>query len=145
MVDESSYERTLQEYLSAEFRVLNAHLPRYKKSLAELLNEEHPHVVCTDGRAHFFKKKDLKYLAEVVTQEEQEALLLPIIIELMPGQNEVAIICEREVVAKVISEVLGMPVVQEHDRAIIYKSQLGLVRGTLRTTTQYAFSPKGLK
>ena len=52
-------------YLKDEFKALNAQIPRKRKSLTELLKEKHPHVVCNDGSAHFFKKKELEYLKYV--------------------------------------------------------------------------------
>jgi len=146
MVNElSSYERMLQEYLRDELRVLNAHLPRYRKSLSELLGEEYPHVICNDGNAHFFKRRELEYLAGIISSDEQEALLLPMLIELTPDQGEVAIICEQGVEAKIISKILNMPIIHERKRITIYKPQLSLVRKVLKTTTQYVFSPKILK
>ena len=74
--------------------------------------------------------------------DEQEALLLPILIEVKPGQGEMAIICRGEVEEKVISKVLDMPVTTKQKRIMIYKSQLARIRERLKTTTQYLFSPK---
>ena len=146
MVDESSlYEKALREYLSDEFRVLNAHLPRSKKSLAVLLHEEHPLVECSDGSAHFFKKKELNYLAGLLTTDEQQLLTLPILLELTSGRNEVRILGNWDIEGKVVSEILRMPLTHEHEKMIIYKSQLGELRNALRTTTQYVFSPQSLK
>ncbi len=139
------YERALQEYLKDEFRALNAHLPRKQKSLLALLHEEYPHVVCNDGSTHFFKRKELEYLASLVDVGEQEALLLPVFIELRSEQDEVAVICERRLGEKIISEILNMPVTGGEGKLIIYKSQLGEIRKVLKTTTQYLFRPKILE
>ena len=134
----------LGECLRGELRVLNAHLPCEQKPLADLLGEEYPHVVCNDGSTHLFKKKELKYLADMIDTDEQEALLLPMLIEVNPGQNEVAIICQGEVEKKVISKILNMPLNIRQNRITIYKPQLALLRKPLKTTTQYLFSPKNL-
>ncbi len=142
MINELPYERLLQESLRGELRLLNAYLPRPQKSLADLLREEYPHVVCTDGSTHLFKRKELKYLASLIDADEQEALLLPMLIGVSSGQGEMAIICRGEVEEKIISKILDMPVTPQQKRIIIYKPQLSILRKMLKTTTQYLFSPK---
>jgi len=142
MPDELPYEKMLQECLRGELRLVNAGLPRNRKSLSDLLDEEYPHVVCSDGSTHSFKKKELEYLASMVNIEEREALLLPLLIELGLPEAEAVIICKGEVEEGVISKVLNMPVTCEQGRIRIYKPQLALLRGKLKTTTQYVFSPE---
>ena len=134
----------LQECLRGELRVVNAHLPCEQKPLSDLLGEEYPNVVCNDGTTHLFKRKELEYLASMIDTEEQEALLLPILIEVNPGQGEMAIICREEVEEKVISIILDMPVTPKQERIMLYKPQLALMRKSLKTTTQYLFSSKSL-
>ena len=138
------YERILREYLRDELRVLNSHLPLKPKSLLTLLGEDYPHVVCHDSSAHLFKKKELKYLASLLDIEEQEALWLPILIETSQHEGEMAIICREKATEKVISQVLHMPVTPRQGRITIYRPQLALLRKTLKTTTQYVFSPRTL-
>lgn len=142
MVSELPYERLLQECLKGEFRVVNAHLPSKQKPLSDLLGEEYPHVLCGDGSTHLFSRKELKYLASLITADEQKALLLPMILEVNAGQGEVAIICLGEVEEEVISKILDMPVAPRQKKIVIYKPQLALIRKLLRTTTQYLFPPK---
>ena len=142
MNNELPYERMLQECLRGELRLLNAYLPLKQKSLADLLCEEYPHVVCSDGSTHLFKRKELKYLASLIDADEQEALLLPMLIGVSSGQGEMAIICRGEVEEKVISKILDMPITPKQKRIIIYKPQLSILRQRLKTTTQYLFSPK---
>ncbi len=142
MINELPYERLLQESLRGELRLLNAYLPRAQKSLADLLREEYPHVVCTDGSTHLFKRKELKYLADLIDADEQEALLLPMLIGVSSGQGEMAIICRGEVEEKVISKILDMPVTLKQDRITIYKPQLSILRQRLKTATQYVFTLK---
>ena len=140
MPGEAAYQRVLQEYLKGELRVLNAHVPRQRKSLAVLLGEEYPHVTCSDGSTHLFKKKDLNYLAGLLADEDRETLMLPMLIEMGAGQDEIAIIGEGPVEEKVVSQVLGMSVTREGARIRLYKPQLALLRKMLKTTTQYIFS-----
>ena len=139
---QSPYERMLHECLKGELRVVNAGLPRNQKPLADLLLEEYPHVLCNDGSTNFFKRKELEYLASMINIDEQEALLLPMLIEVGANQAEAAIICEGKIEEKLISKVLNMPVTCEQGRIRIYKPQLALLRKKLRTTTHYVFSPK---
>jgi len=144
MAEEAS-DKILEEYFSTEFRVLNAHLPRLRKSLAELLKEEHPSVLLNDGSAHFFKNKELSYLAGILTTEEQELLKLPILIEIIPGQTEIGLPAGgQSIEAKVLSQVIGMPMVDDKGNVNMYKSQLSEIRAKLKTTTQYMFSARGL-
>ncbi len=140
--DELPYQRMLQECLRGELRVLNAYLPCEQKPLSNLLGEEYPNVVGNDGSTHLFKRKELEYLASLLDTGEQEALLLPMLIEVNPGQGEVAIICRGEVEEKVISKIIDMPVTPKQERIMIYKPQLSLIRKLLKTTTLYLFSPK---
>ncbi|MFC1977721.1 DUF61 family protein [Chloroflexota bacterium] len=145
MNDELPYDRMLQESLKGELRVLNAHLPSRQKALSVLLAEETPVVACSDGSAHLFKRKELDYLAGMLESDEQEALLLPILIEVNPGQDEIAVVCRGVVEEKVISGILDMPLKVKKRRIEIYKPQLTVLRKLLRTTTQYVFSPKILE
>ncbi len=135
------YERMLQECLRGELRLVNAGLPRNQKTLSNLLHEEYPHVVCSDGSTHLFKRRELEYLASMVNVTEQE-VLLPMIIELGENQAEAAVMCQGEMEEKIISKILDMPVTCEQGRIRIYKPQLALLRKILKTTTQYVFSPK---
>jgi hypothetical protein len=142
MVSELPYDRLLQECLKGELRVVNAHLPSKPKPLSDLLTEEYPHVLCRDGSTHLFKRKELKYLASLIGDDEQKALLLPMLLEVNAGRGEVAVICQGEVEEKVMAKVLDMPVTPRQKKIVLYRPQLALVRKLLRTTTQYLFAPK---
>jgi uncharacterized protein (UPF0216 family) len=141
-LNQSPYERVLQESVRGELRIVNAGLPKRQERLSNLLNEKYPHVVCHDGSTHSFKRSELEYLASIVDTDEQRILALPMLIELAPNQGEAAIICEGKVEEKTISKVLNMPVTCEQRRIRIYKPQLALLRRKLKTTTVYVFSPK---
>ncbi|MFC2070033.1 DUF61 family protein [Chloroflexota bacterium] len=145
MPDELPYEKILQESLKGELRVLNAHLPSQQKTLSALLLEDTPVVACSDGSAHLFKRKELDYLAGILESDEQEALLLPILIEVDPGQDEISVVCRSDVEEKVVSKILDMPLNIKEHRIKIYKPQLAVIRKLLKTTTQYLFSPKVLQ
>lgn len=129
----------VEGYLKDEFKVLNAQIPRKRKSLTELLKEEHPHVVCNDGSAHFFKRKELEHLSRMLYEDEQKSLLLPIIIEIISDQNWVTVRSRGEAEAKVFSKILDMNVVCKDGMITIFRPQLTIVRKVLKTTTQYVF------
>jgi uncharacterized protein (UPF0216 family) len=141
---QSRYERFLEAYLSGELRLVNSGLARERRPLAVLLREEHPSVHCSDGSDQALKRAELRFLAGMLDESEQEALLLPIIIEVAGGsEHEASVLCTSDVELKVLSQVLGMPVEFERPgRVRIYRPQLGLLRKRLRTTTQYAFSAR---
>jgi len=109
---QSRYERMLQGYLSGELRIVNAGLSRSQKTLAVLLREEYPHLLCHDGSTQLIKRKELDYLASMLDAGEQEALLLPMLIELGGDQSQATILCAGEVEEKVISTILNMPLRQ---------------------------------
>ena len=135
------YEVLLRESLKGELKVLNAHLPRKAKTLSELLNEEHPYVLCQDGSAHLIKKGELEYLADLLDAEEKDKLLLPILIRVV-SENEMEIICRSDVEEKVITSILKIPVTRKQGVITVYKHQISLLRRILKTTTQYVFSAK---
>lgn len=136
----SRYEKILQECLRSELRVVNAGLPRRQERLSYLLDSEYPHAVCNDGSTLLFKRKELEYLAGIIDRAEQEALLLPVLIEVGAGEGEASVICQGEVEGKVISRVLDMPLTCEQGRIRIYRPQLAVLRSRLKTTTAYVFS-----
>jgi uncharacterized protein (UPF0216 family) len=129
MLDNNRYDRLLQESVKNELRILNSQLPSTQKSLDVLLKEETPSITLRDGSLHLFKKKELKYLSDITDSSLWNNLLLPVIIEVNPGEGE-------------YSAILGMPVTIRHHRIVIYKPQLAVIRKILKTTTLYLFSPK---
>jgi uncharacterized protein (UPF0216 family) len=140
MDDEPVYNALLQEALKDELRLLNAHLPRERKLLYDVVQDKHPHIVCSDGSTHIFKKKELRYLTDILSTDEQKALLLPILIKIHAGYNEITVLCGGDAEEKVISTILDMPLTVTTGGITIYKQQLGVLRKKLRTTTQYIFT-----
>ena len=123
-------------------RVINANVAFKQKSLAELLKEEYAGVMAKDGSMYLFKRKELNYLAGFLTKEEQPQLLLPILIEVVPGEDYTAVIARSPIELKVIEHVLGMSMHNEKGRIKLEKPELAVLRQNLRTTTQYLFSPR---
>lgn len=136
------YEGMLTEYLKGEMRVINAHIPVQQKSLLELLKEEYPGVLARNGSTYLIKRKELNYLAGFLSPEEQQELILPLLIEVVPGENYSALIARGKVEQKVMEHVMGMPMRLEKGRIELVKPQLAVLRQNLRTATQYIFSPR---
>jgi uncharacterized protein (UPF0216 family) len=139
MPSNASNDTLIPDYLKNEIRSLNAHLPRRQKSLGTLKKEEHPHVACNDGSSHFFKKSEIEYLAQIVDENEQNSLMLPIILEIKSEETGVTIRSKEGIEAKIFSKILEMEVSYKEGSMTIFRPQLNVVRKTLKTTTQYVF------
>ncbi|MBW2598618.1 MAG: DUF61 family protein [Deltaproteobacteria bacterium] len=133
-------DRALESCLKGDMKTLNAHLPRRRKTLRELQEEERPHVECGDGSTHSFRKKDLEYLAQMLDNEDKETLLLPIIIEVGHGEGRLTVRSKTGIEAKIFSRILEMPIACRYDMITIFKPQLQVLRRVLKTTTQYVFT-----
>lgn len=137
-------DRLPEELFAGELRVMNAHLPRTQKTLADLLAEPEPFVACRDDTPHLFKLDELKLLAGFLTPEEQRDLYLPMMIEVGGGpRGESLLRCRGAVEEKVATRVLGMPMACRQGGITLYRPQLAKLRGVLVTTTQYAFVVRG--
>jgi uncharacterized protein (UPF0216 family) len=132
-------------YLRDDVRILNTHIPRKRKSLAQLHDEEHPHVICNDGNAHYFRKRELDFLSQMISTEEQRTLLLPIILEVTHDSGEIIIRTKERTEAKILSRILNMSIVHRNNKIIIYRPQLSIVRKVLKTSTQYVFFPETVR
>jgi uncharacterized protein (UPF0216 family) len=141
MLTDPSYDDWISRYLRDELKTFNAHLPRKRKVLSELLEEDHPYVIGHDGSAHFFKRKELESLSKLLDQEEAHSLWLPILLEVRLDQEGITIRSRKGIEAKIFSKILRMPVVHTEDFITIFRPQLILLRKVLRTTTQYVFVP----
>jgi len=133
-------DKILESCLAGDTKALNAHLPRRRKTLKELLEEESPHVACGDGSRHIFKKKELEYLAQIMENEEKETLFLPIIIEVGSREDRLVVRSKTGTEAKIFSRILEMPISCKSDTITIFKPQLQVLRRVLKTATQYVFT-----
>ncbi|MBW2543868.1 MAG: DUF61 family protein [Deltaproteobacteria bacterium] len=139
-IDNPAPDGTFENCLKDDLKTLNAHLPRKRKTLSELLEEKHPHVECGDGNTHFFKKKELEHLAGMLNNNEQRTLLLPIIIEVGSVEGGMTVRSKTGTEAKVFSKILEMPIACTSDITTIFRPQLNVLRKVLKTTTQYVFT-----
>jgi uncharacterized protein (UPF0216 family) len=76
----STLERTLDALLGRELRNLNAHLPKQRRTLTELLAADNSSVPAVDGSDLVLKKEELKELAGIVPKEYHSTIRLPLII-----------------------------------------------------------------
>lgn len=143
-VQNEAYEGMFRDYLQGEMRVIVESTATQQRKLAELIKEENPGIQARDGSIYLFKRKELELLASFLNDDEQKRLLLPILIEVVPGENYTAVITHGEIEPKVVQHILGMPMRNDKSRIKIEKSQLAVLRQNLRTTTQYIFSAKML-
>ncbi|MBO8174079.1 MAG: DUF61 family protein [Thermococcus sp.] len=127
------------EIINKEISRINLHLPRAKKSLAKLLNEDTPKVQLRDGSFHYFKKGELEYLRSLLEEWEIEKLYLPIVIEITTTWHGYFRV-RGEIEVKVIEKILGTyDILEEKKEVTLPRYLLPKIRRTLPTTTTYAF------
>lgn len=142
MHTDAEKERGVAEnYLLNEFRTVNAHMPRRRKSLSELLTDETPQVICGDGSTHSFRKAELAMLADMLDAEEQKELLLPILIEVSSEGQGFTVPSPKGVEAVVLGKLLDMKLLWSMNKAVIFRPHLFQLRKVLKTCTQYIFIP----
>ena len=82
-------DKFLDVMLREEMRKLNTHLPKKRRSLRELLDEDTPTVNAVDGRKIIMKRSEIEELGTVLPEEVRERVRLPLVFlrrtELGPG------------------------------------------------------------
>ncbi|TMI59006.1 DUF61 family protein, partial [Candidatus Bathyarchaeota archaeon] len=73
-------DRIFDTILQEEVRRLNQHLPKQRRTLAELLKEETPQVSSIDGKSIVMRKEELEKLASIVSRDALEKIRLPIVL-----------------------------------------------------------------
>ena len=114
---------------------LNRHLPRRRKNLAELLNEDKPHVIGADGTRHRFRSIELKRLASMMEKREYKNLKLPIYIEIDSTSSASRITGRLE--TRIICKILNLDPCKSE--IFIYRPEIKELRKELPTATQYIF------
>ena len=114
---------------------LNRHLPRRRKTLAELLEEERPHVMGADGTRHRFRNSELKKIVDMVDEKEYKNLKLPIYIEIESTNTGARIVGRLE--TQVVCKILNMESCK--NEVFIYRPDIKTLRSEFPTATQYIF------
>jgi len=76
----SPLDRAFDAVLGHEIRRLNAHLPKQRQTITELLKTNDPTVGTVDGTSILLKTAELEGLAGIVPEEYQDQIRLPMII-----------------------------------------------------------------
>jgi uncharacterized protein (UPF0216 family) len=114
---------------------LNRHLPRRRKNLAELLEEEKPHVMGSDGTRHRFRNAEIKKLASMIEEKEYKNLKLPIYIEIDSTSSASRITGRLETV--LVCKILNLDPCKRE--LFIYRPDIKKLRNEFPTATQYIF------
>lgn len=132
-------DKIIEGYLKDDVKVLNAQIPKKRRTLAELLNESKPQVTCSDGTEHTFRKSELQMLSQLLNEDERKKLYLPILMEVTSDRAEVTIRSREGIEATILSHILDMQITCREKTITIFRPQLSVVRKILKTTTQYVF------
>jgi len=129
----------LERLLRDELKAVNYMLPKKRKNLKELLNEEYPHVPLRDGSAHMFRYSELQKACNILGDELCGNLLLPIILEMRPELKEVVAEVEDPIAIKLICRVLNINE-PESPPLRLYPIHLRVLRQEIGTLLMYAIS-----
>lgn len=131
----TNHSNQADRLLKKQILSLNRHLPKQRKNLKELLEEDRPHVVGVDGSRHRFKSSEIKKIAEIIPAEEHHLLKLPIYLEIESQASGSRISGRLEL--KVVCHILKLE--NCGNEKYIYRPDLKMLRKELPTTTQYIF------
>ncbi len=140
-MSKTNFDEYLDKYLAYELRVVNRYLPMKRKKLSELIKEEYPSVVCADGSLHMFRKDELNSILSLVSDEELNNLLLPMILELRVDMSETVALVRDKYAASLISKILG--ITYTGGDLYLYPYQLSVLRRRVGTLIQYFMTSSG--
>lgn len=131
------YERYLS-HLDRLIRKLNAHMPKDRKTLKQLLSEEEPSVEAADGSKIYFKKADLERLAQTVPRERHSKLYLPIVVvrKLELGRGVYMLYGGREE-KRLVANLLGLE--DGEGEIYLYKPQVSELISKLKSLLTIGF------
>ncbi len=128
-----------EDFLKKQIQNLNKHLPKGRETLENLLKKDKPRVENRDGSKHRFKKKELEYLSELLSEEKHSRLRLPIIIRISPELGRGASKITGRIEKEIMKKILNKDDEKTEDELILYRPETRTIRKKLPTTTQYAF------
>ncbi|MHA1238512.1 MAG: DUF61 family protein [Candidatus Odinarchaeia archaeon] len=136
----TSFERFLDVLWKHEIKTINAHLPKIRKPLSELINESEPAVPTQDGNNFFINKDELVELANLLPKRMHKYVRLPIIlirrVNLGPGVFTVG-------GSKWDAEAIRIILDLENSKTFplyLYRPQVYQLRKKFRTLTVIGFS-----
>ena len=96
--------KVFERIISKELRTLNENLVSKRKSLKELSQQKEPFVINKKGEKHFFERKELEKISQVIAKYEHQDLKIPIIFYRDINLDSFYVIgrVEREVVKKLL-------------------------------------------
>jgi hypothetical protein len=137
-------EDEIEKKISLKFlQTLNRHLPKKRKTLRELLEEDKPGIKNMDGSTHYFDKKELKKLALIIPEWEHDKLRLPIYLEMSSSMERGTIKISGRIESMIIDRILHEDEEEksiERDSMTIYYPHLAKIRKILSTATQFMFT-----
>ena len=102
------YDRYLA-YIERLIRDINKHLPKNRKTLAQLLVEKDPWVEANDGNKIYFKKGDLENVSKIVPRSFHGKVMLPIlVIRMMRFGQGVFVVAGGKFEKHLVRTVLGL-------------------------------------
>ncbi len=134
--EEAMWEyRGYERYLTGIERLIkriNAHMPKNRKTLAQLLAEEEPSVEAVDGSKIYFKRRDLENLAGTVPRLMHSKLYLPIVVvrRLELGKG-VYVLYGGKAEKKLVAELLGLQ--KDEGEIHLYRPQVSELLSKLKS------------
>ncbi len=128
-------ERAMQRLFSN----MNQHVPVKRRTLRQLLQDGDPSYVGKDGRTYRIDRKELQLLSELVDDEDQGRLKLPILImtDTSYGDGYWKVIGTLEV--RVLSQLINRTPEKDDEMRVFYP-YLKDIRDKLPTATNTVFS-----
>lgn len=125
---------------------INDHMPRTKKSLAQLLSEKAPAFTTRDGQSSAVKREELETLANQIPAEFHEKIMLPFTVlrrtSLGPGAHTIGgSKLEQFVVLQILGKVKTSFTMWREVilLQIIYSPEVALLRQKFPTTSTIGF------
>ena len=131
-------EEIINYFLKDELKAIHSYLPRKRKTLTQLLQEEYPHVQTRDGGVHMFRRSELKYANELLGKESDD-LLLPTYLEMRPEFTQTVAILEDATAIKLVSKILDVP---PEKPLYLYPVHIEQLRRKIGTLIYYLISPR---
>lgn len=103
------FDQAVDTLLKHEIRKLNSHLPRRRRTLADLLKEEAPSVESVDGGRIVMRRGDVESLAHIVPEYLRGDLKLPfVVMRRMDMGRSVFVVLGEKLEEFTVKRILGL-------------------------------------